>query len=437
MKKIISVLLLLAMLTLTAGVVPAVAETDWQAELAALPATETLTDPDAEEFGVAAEQYYDMIYRLAQLDEEEMLAIEGVTKVFDGFWDLTACALKAAYPDYTSGTVEEQAERIVASMYDIGANAELQAFMPVAEAIVDYTSPVPDPNDPDSMITYGALTYQKLQEEAPTPSQELIDYMNNMSEEDSLAIAVDVLRKSMGALIDSLPETATEENFYQFGGVYSVLFMVQDPEPMPDDETGEPAEDPEKEPEVDAPNPFREALTEEQIEKLRGTVDMYRTFVHDNKAELSKNMDEYLASVIDWERLETASPLALALILQPAAEEAFGRLNTLLWYDDEDSAVSEAISHLEEFNDYYSALQGEADYIVYGDLDGDEEINAKDALLVLKAAVGKIELTEDQSTAADVTADGEVDARDALDILKYAVGKLDSFKVFDLDFDFE
>ena len=74
---------------------------------------------------------------------------------------------------------------------------------------------------------------------------------------------------------------------------------------------------------------------------------------------------------------------------------------------------------------------------MYGDLDGDEEVNAKDALLVLKAAVGKIELTEDQFTAADVTADGDVNARDALDILKYAVGKLDSFKVFDLDFDFE
>ena len=65
----------------------------------------------------------------------------------------------------------------------------------------------------------------------------------------------------------------------------------------------------------------------------------------------------------------------------------------------------------------------------YGDLNGDDKVDAKDALLVLKFAVGKTELTEEEKTLADVTGDGEINAKDALDILKRAVGKLDKFSV--------
>ena len=58
-----------------------------------------------------------------------------------------------------------------------------------------------------------------------------------------------------------------------------------------------------------------------------------------------------------------------------------------------------------------------------GDLDDDGNINAKDALEVLKAAVGKVNLTEEQKTAADVNKDGDINAKDALEILKHSVGK--------------
>ncbi|MBR3843955.1 MAG: extracellular solute-binding protein, partial [Clostridia bacterium] len=59
----------------------------------------------------------------------------------------------------------------------------------------------------------------------------------------------------------------------------------------------------------------------------------------------------------------------------------------------------------------------------YGDVNGDRYINAKDALLVLQGAVGKIQLADQQHTAADVTQDGQPDGKDALEILKKAVGK--------------
>lgn len=58
-----------------------------------------------------------------------------------------------------------------------------------------------------------------------------------------------------------------------------------------------------------------------------------------------------------------------------------------------------------------------------GDVDGDKEINAKDALLVLKIAVGKMVPTQEQTMCADVNGDRKTDAMDALWILQYSVGK--------------
>lgn len=66
--------------------------------------------------------------------------------------------------------------------------------------------------------------------------------------------------------------------------------------------------------------------------------------------------------------------------------------------------------------------------ILYGDVNGDGNINAKDATLILRYSVGK--LTEDQKfdeVAANVNADDRVNAKDATLILRYSVNKLDKF----------
>lgn len=56
------------------------------------------------------------------------------------------------------------------------------------------------------------------------------------------------------------------------------------------------------------------------------------------------------------------------------------------------------------------------------DINGDGTINAGDALLALKSAVGQTELTDAQLTAADVNGDGTVNSSDALFILQISVG---------------
>ncbi len=67
--------------------------------------------------------------------------------------------------------------------------------------------------------------------------------------------------------------------------------------------------------------------------------------------------------------------------------------------------------------------------IPYGDVNGDDEVDAKDALEVLKASVKKVELTPLQMLAAEVDGNDGINAKDALEILKYSVNKINKFPV--------
>lgn len=69
------------------------------------------------------------------------------------------------------------------------------------------------------------------------------------------------------------------------------------------------------------------------------------------------------------------------------------------------------------------------DNLHYGNVNQDGRVDAGDALLVLKAAVGKVTLAANQMMLADVSGDGRVDAEDALLILKKAVNRIEQFPV--------
>ena len=68
------------------------------------------------------------------------------------------------------------------------------------------------------------------------------------------------------------------------------------------------------------------------------------------------------------------------------------------------------------------------DQVLYGDVDGNQKIDATDALYVLQNCVGIRELDERATKAADVNNDGRIDTTDALNILQKAVGILDMFE---------
>ena len=58
---------------------------------------------------------------------------------------------------------------------------------------------------------------------------------------------------------------------------------------------------------------------------------------------------------------------------------------------------------------------------MYGDVDGDGKISAKDSMLVQRYAVKLKQLEGIDLIAAEVNADGKVTAKDALEILRYTI----------------
>ncbi len=75
----------------------------------------------------------------------------------------------------------------------------------------------------------------------------------------------------------------------------------------------------------------------------------------------------------------------------------------------------------------YAIWKNNYPVVTLGDVSGDSNINAADALLVLQQAVKLVQLAPSAYQAADVNRDGTVNASDALLILQYTVGLITSF----------
>lgn len=71
---------------------------------------------------------------------------------------------------------------------------------------------------------------------------------------------------------------------------------------------------------------------------------------------------------------------------------------------------------------------GEKPAYTLGDVNNDGNIDAKDAVLVLRYAAKLTDLNSQQQLSADVNADGAIDAKDAVKILRYAAELITSFE---------
>ncbi|WP_158577806.1 MULTISPECIES: dockerin type I repeat-containing protein [Eubacterium] len=134
-----------------------------------------------------------------------------------------------------------------------------------------------------------------------------------------------------------------------------------------------------------------------------------KTELNNKIAEITEKMkalDEKDYSAEKWKTLEDA--------LSTAKDVAESN-------DADGGAVTSAIEGLD------NAFNGLEEDVMLGDVNGDGEVTARDALMVMRAVNGKVNLTETQKKAADVVADGEITARDALLIQKVVNGKA-SFK---------
>ena len=67
--------------------------------------------------------------------------------------------------------------------------------------------------------------------------------------------------------------------------------------------------------------------------------------------------------------------------------------------------------------------------VIYGDLNGDEEVNISDVIITLRASMGLIELTDEQFIAADVNGSEDINVADAILIMRVSMGILDHFPI--------
>ena len=86
------------------------------------------------------------------------------------------------------------------------------------------------------------------------------------------------------------------------------------------------------------------------------------------------------------------------------------------------STTSKAVTKVASFQ------YGEKPAYTLGDVNDDGNIDAKDAVLVLRYAAKLADLNSQQQLSADVNADGAIDAKDAVKILRYAAELITSFE---------
>ncbi len=137
-----------------------------------------------------------------------------------------------------------------------------------------------------------------------------------------------------------------------------------------------------------------------------------------------KKLDEAYAGEVKLMLLEL--PETVTLADKSAIEAARAAYDALT---DAQKALVPNYNMLTAAEEKLAALDVEPEKIPYGDVNGDEKIDAKDALMVLKASVGKIALTEEEALVAEVDGKEGINAGDALQILKYSVQKIDKFPI--------
>ncbi len=172
-----------------------------------------------------------------------------------------------------------------------------------------------------------------------------------------------------------------------------------------------------------------------------GAIESARA-AYDALTDVQKELVEHLLT------LENAEE-ALAKVLEPDADKEAAKLvedminalpgvDAITWQDKEQvEAVRKAYEELSQTQKGYVtnlAILEQAEKVLetpvkLGDVNGDDSVDAKDALLVLKFAVGKAELTETQQIAAEVDGKEGINAKDALEILKFAVKKITVFPI--------
>lgn len=133
-----------------------------------------------------------------------------------------------------------------------------------------------------------------------------------------------------------------------------------------------------------------------------------------------KTQDEPAPETNDTPERDTDSETATPDLPEPDSDTDSGT--------DSDSD-SETDSESDTDSDHGGEPNEPEDKGSYGDLDGDGQVTAGDALFVLRASAGMTELDPELTVIADIDGDGSITANDALAVLRYSVGIYDGTNI--------
>lgn len=150
------------------------------------------------------------------------------------------------------------------------------------------------------------------------------------------------------------------------------------------------------------------------VELMDKTVDSYNEQIRAIVAE-KQSAGENIA-LCDWDGIITKSDLYDGV---HPTESGYGKMGAH-WYE----ILSQ---YLETGSSGDVGNTGED--ILYGDVNADGVVDAIDATLAVRFAVGSATFDDSQISAADVNGDGVVDAIDGTLITRYAVGILEGFPI--------
>lgn len=369
-----------------------------QTAIANLPDVSSFTSPADPGYDEAVAQVKGAVYALAELPEDEMMALDGYEDVFMAYLQLAMITVRDGMPsEVTTG------DNYAQHMAWFERMATATDFTYEMDAVAIYT-PV-DPED-EYGSTQGQLMMEQLMSDYWYVIIRLYGYLSTLSDDEVKAIQVEECCK----MLAQIPDEFTMDNIWEAG----TQFVAIRDSMMLDDETAEGM--------ITLAD-----LPADEAARLVALNEQFNTFLEANRDAMLIAIDEAIETNCDVEAVQTYSPLKMSLVAQPISDAIWEMISLLIYNVEVDVTIELAnYALLEEYDSYlYSGEQ----FYFYGDLNDDYSVDAGDALMVLKYAVGKEELDDYQFTCGDVDGDGFVNAVDALYILQYAVGSREYFPV--------
>ncbi|MBR3844363.1 MAG: dockerin type I repeat-containing protein [Clostridia bacterium] len=369
------------------------------AKIEALPEYEDFSAVTDEGLDKALEDAREIIIALASLSDEDFELVTNSAKVFDLYVGLSILKMREGMPAEIP-----QKEEVVQQLkwaYENSIVTDTDA-LPL-ELLLDYTSPV-ESEDPDLYDTFGGTLYSDYSTDMLGVISRITAVLTTMTEDEVAVLG----NEAFSWILGIFPEQVTIDNFWDYAtAIYDLKDIVG----------------------LEVNN--LEGLSQELVAKYQALVDSFDSLVQDERPFVIEQLDSLIAQKCDVEAATASSTLALTIYHEPICDALFYKIDLLSMLYEEDAC--DLLSNYDMYSEYESVVYAwDYDYIDYGDLNEDYEVDAKDALMVLKVAVGKIEIDDYIYMLGDVDGNGDLDAKDALYILKYAVGKIEYFPVEDV-----